>query len=104
MRAALDAQYEIIEEMGRGGMAIVYRARERELDREVAIKVLPARLAFDDSFVERFQREGRIAAQLEHPHVVPIHRVGRSGDVVYLAMKLLRGQSPSETRMGMGIL
>ena len=96
VRAALDAQYEILEEIGRGGMAIVYRARERELDREVAVKVLPAQFAFDESFVERFQREGRIAAQLEHPHVVPIHRVGRSGDVVYLAMKLLRGQSLSE--------
>ena len=96
VRAALDAQYEILEEIGRGGMAVVYRAIERELEREVAIKVLPAQFAFDESFVERFQREGRIAAQLEHPHVVPIHRVGRSGDVVYFAMKLLRGQSLSE--------
>ena len=96
VRAALGAHYEILAEIGRGGMAVVYRARERELDREVAIKVLPAQFAFDESFVERFQREGRIAAQLEHPHVVPIHRVGRSGDVVYFAMKLLRGQSLSE--------
>ena len=104
VRAALDAQYEILEEIGRGGMAVVYRARERELDREVAIKVLPAQFAFDESFVERFQREGRIAAQLEHPHVVPIHRVGRSGDVVYLAMKLLRGQSLSERIRGHGPL
>lgn len=96
VRAALGADYDILEELGRGGMAIVYRARERDLDREVAIKVLPAQFAFDESFVERFQREGRIAAQLEHPHVVPIHRVGRSGHVVYFAMKLLRGQSLSE--------
>ena len=95
VRAALESHYEIFEEIGRGGMAVVYRARERELDREVAVKVLPPQFTFDESFVERFQREGRIAAQLEHPHVVPIHRVGRSGDVVYLAMKLLRGQSLS---------
>jgi serine/threonine protein kinase len=104
VRAALDADYEIIEEIGRGGMAIVYRARERELDRDVAVKVLPPHLAFDDSFVERFQREGRIAAQLEHPHIVPIHRVGRSGDVVYLAMKLLRGESLAARLSGRGVL
>ncbi len=96
VRAALEPEYEILEEIGRGGMAVVYRARERELDREVAIKVLPAQFAFDENFVERFQREGRIAAQLEHPHVVPIHRVGRNGHVVYFAMKLLRGQSLSD--------
>ena len=95
VRAALDAEYEVFEELGRGGMAIVYRARERGLDREVAIKILPPQFAFDESFVERFQREARIAAQLEHPNVVPIHRVGRAGHVVYLAMKLLRGQSLS---------
>lgn len=96
IRAALEPEYEILEELGRGGMAVVYRARERELDREVAVKVLPTQFAFDEGFVERFQREGRIAAQLEHPHVVPIHRVGRNGHVVYLAMKLLRGQSLSD--------
>ena len=104
VRSALAAEYDIIEEIGRGGMAVVYRARERELDREVAIKVLPAQFAFDESFVERFQREGRIAAQLEHPHVVPIHRVGRCGDVVYLAMKLLRGESLSQRILERGRL
>ena len=104
VRSALAAEYDIIEEIGRGGMAIVYRARERELERDVAIKVLPAQFAFDESFVERFQREGRIAAQLEHPNVVPIHRVGRSGDIVYLAMKLLRGESLSQRILERGRL
>ena len=93
VRAALAAEYEVIDEIGRGGMAIVYRAIERESGREVAIKVLPAQFAFDESFVERFQREGRIAAQLEHPYIVPVYRVGRSGHVIYFAMKLLRGES-----------
>ena len=95
VRAALDDTYEILNELGRGGMAIVYRARERQLDREVAIKVLPFSLAFDDDLVARFQREARLSAQLEHPHIVPIYRVGRTGDVIYFVMKLLRGQSLS---------
>jgi tRNA A-37 threonylcarbamoyl transferase component Bud32 len=95
VRAALEDDYDILEEIGRGGMAIVYRARERELDRHVAVKVLPPQFAFDESFVDRFQREGRIAAQLEHPHIVPIYRVGRSGQVIYIVMKLLRGESLS---------
>src|SRR5882672_1315226 len=92
---AIGGGYEILEELGRGGMAIVYRARERQLDREVAIKVLPFSLAFDAEFVERFQREARTAAQLEHPNIIPIYRVGRSGRVIYFVMKYLRGGSLS---------
>src|SRR6476620_862316 len=98
VRAVLSDDYEILEELGRGGMAIVYRAREKALDREVAIKVLPARLAIDEGFVERFEHEARTAAKLEHPNIVPIYRVGRAGpngDVSYFVMKLLRGQSLS---------
>src|SRR2546425_5482377 len=71
VRAALSGDYIVLEELGRGGMAIVYRAREKQLDREVALKVLPARLAFDADFVERFQNEARTACQLEHPNIVP---------------------------------
>jgi hypothetical protein len=74
-------------------MAMVYRARDRQLEREVAIKVLPFSLAFDSEFVERFQREARTAAQLEHPNIIPIYRVGRSGRVIYFVMKYLRGGS-----------
>jgi len=59
VRESLAAEYEIIEELGRGGMAMVYRARDRQLEREVAVKVLPFSLAFDTEFVERFQREAR---------------------------------------------
>src|SRR5688572_25515018 len=93
VRGALDPDYEILDELGRGGMAIVYKARERSLDREVAIKVLPALLAMDQDFVERFTHEARTAGKLEHPNIVPIYRVGTSGHVIYFVMKLLPGQS-----------
>lgn len=95
VRESLAAEYEIIEELGRGGMAMVYRARDRQLEREVAVKVLPFSLAFDTEFVERFQREARTAAQLEHPNIIAIYRVGRSGRVIYFVMKFLRGGSLS---------
>ena len=92
VRQELREEYEILEELGRGGMAIVFKAREKELDREVAIKVLPFSLAFDREFVERFQREARTSARLEHPNIIPIYRVGRSGRVIYFIMKFLRGK------------
>ncbi len=95
VRESLAAEYDIIEELGRGGMAMVYRAKDRQLEREVAVKVLPFSLAFDTEFVERFQREARTAAQLEHPNIIAIYRVGRSGRVIYFVMKFLRGGSLS---------
>ena len=76
IRAALAEDYEIVDELGRGGMALVLRGRERELDREVAIKVLPVSHASDGEFVERFQHEARTSAKLEHPNIVPI--IGRA--------------------------
>src|SRR5688572_8070018 len=95
VREALAAEYEILAELGRGGMALVYRARDRQLEREVAVKVLPFSFAFDADFVERFQREARLSAQLEHPNIIPIYRVGQSGRVIYFVMKYLRGGSLS---------
>jgi serine/threonine protein kinase len=95
VREALSSEYEILEELGRGGMALVFRAKDKHLEREVAVKVLPFSLAFDAEFVERFQREARTAAQLEHPNIIPIYRVGRSGRVIYFVMKFLRGGSLS---------
>ncbi len=94
--AALSDEYEVLAELGRGGMAIVYKARERLLDRDVAVKVLPSSLAFDADFVERFEREARTAAKLEHPNIIPIYRVGRSGKIIYFVMKYLRGKSLAE--------
>jgi hypothetical protein len=104
VRSGLDDEYEILEELGRGGMGIVYRARERQLEREVAIKVLPFTLAFDRELVERFLREARTAAALEHTNIVPIYRVGRRGDVIFFVMKLLRGQSVSDRLLSKGRL
>src|SRR5437867_4618253 len=91
VRDQLKEEYDILDELGRGGMAIVFKARERQLEREVAIKVLPFSLAFDKEFVERFQREARTSAKLEHPSIIPIYRVGKSGRVIYFVMKFLRG-------------
>src|SRR3954468_27499 len=98
VRVVLADDYEILDELGRGGMAIVFRAREKALDREVAIKVLPTRLGIDKEFVERFEHEARTSAKLEHPNIIPIYRVGRAGpngEVIYFVMKILRGQSLS---------
>ena len=92
VRQELKEEYEILEELGRGGMAIVFKAKEKQLEREVAIKVLPFSLAFDKEFVERFQREARTSARLEHPNIIPIYRVGKSGRIIYFVMKFLRGK------------
>src|SRR5437588_9195598 len=92
VRDQLKDEYEILEELGRGGMAIVFKAREKQLERDVAIKVLPFSLAFDKEFAERFQREARTSAKLEHPTIIPIYRVGKSGRVIYFVMKFLRGK------------
>ncbi len=93
VRAALDEDYEVFAELGRGAMAIVYRARERRLERVVAIKVLPVARSNDRTVVERFQREARTAAQLEHPNIIPIHRVGEAGRVSFFTMKFVKGPS-----------
>ena len=102
VRKELEKEYEVIDELGRGGMAIVFKAKETELDREVAIKVLPFSLAFDKEFVERFQREARTSAKLEHPNIIPIYRVGKSGRVIYFVMKFLRGKPLSSVLAARG--
>lgn len=96
VQEALGADYEVLEELGRGGMAMVYLARERALDRLVAVKVLPSGPGDDPELVERFQREAKLSAALEHPHIVPIYRVGRSGRVSYFVMQYVRGASLAE--------
>src|SRR6266704_1203832 len=104
VREQLKDEYEIVEELGRGGMAIVFKAREKQLERDVAIKVLPFSLAFDKEFVERFQREARTSAKLEHPNIIPIYRVGKSGRVIYFVMKFLRGKPLSSVLAARGSL
>src|SRR5947208_8836591 len=104
VRDQLKEEYEILQELGRGGMAIVFKAREHQLERDVAIKVLPFSLAFDKEFVERFQREARTSARLEHPNIIPIYRVGKSGRVIYFVMKFLRGKPLSSVLASRGSL
>src|SRR5579859_174772 len=104
VRDQLKEEYEILDELGRGGMAIVFKAREKQLERDVAIKVLPFSLAFDKEFVERFQREARTSAKLEHPAIIPIYRVGKSGRVIYFVMKFLRGKPLSSLLAARGAL
>ncbi len=85
--------YEILGPLGSGGMGEVYRARDVRLEREVAIKVLPAEVAADPERLRRFEQEARAASALNHPNVVTVHDVGREGDVAYLAMELVDGDS-----------
>ncbi len=89
--------YQIVEELGRGGMAVVYRAYQPSLNRHVAIKILPPQLGFDQQFVDRFLREARAAASLRHPNIVVIHDVGREPaqeqDIFFIVMEYLEGRT-----------
>src|ERR1043165_617022 len=86
LQEALGVTYTIEGEIGRGGLGVVYRARDELLRRRVAIKVLPPELAFQEEIRARFTREAQTAAKLSHPHVVPIYDVGSQGDLVYFIM------------------
>ena len=90
---ALGDAYTIEGEVGRGGMGVVYRARDERLQRRVAIKVLPPELAFQQEIRERFTREAQTAARLSHPHIVPIHTVGEGRGLVYFVMGYVDGES-----------
>ena len=76
---------------GRGGMGVVYRATDLTLDRRVALKLIAPSVAGDDEFRARFERECRVAASLEHPHVVPIYHAGQEGDRLYVTMRFIEG-------------
>ncbi len=89
---ALHGTFTIEGEIGRGGMGVVYRARDDRLKRRVAIKVLPPELAFQKEIRERFTREAQTAARLSHPHIVPIHTVGEGEGLVYFVMGLVEGE------------
>ena len=88
---AIGAQYALEGEIGHGGMSVVYRARDLRLNRSVAIKVLPPELAHDSAVRARFTREAQTAAQLSHPHIVPIYDVGERDGIAFLVMGLLTG-------------
>ena len=90
VRAAFPA-FEVVERLGAGGMGVVFKARQRTLDRWVALKVLPRHLAGDPSFVERFQREARLLARLSHPGIVAVHDFGQAGPFCYLLLEYVDG-------------
>lgn len=91
--AAVGGHYQIEAEIGRGGMAVVYRARDTRLRRKVALKVLPPELAFRDEVKRRFLREAEMAARLSHPHIVPIYAVDEANGIVWIAMGLVEGET-----------
>ena len=93
LERALQESYALEGEIGRGGMGVVYSARDLKLKRRVAIKVLPPELAFRDEIRTRFMREAETAARLSHPHIVPIHAVGEADALVYFVMGYVDGES-----------
>jgi 6-phosphogluconolactonase (cycloisomerase 2 family) len=85
------AGYRLEEQIGRGGMAVVYRAYEGRLDRNVALKILAPGLARDDAFRKRFIRESRIAAAVDHPNIIPVFDAGEADGVLFIAMRFVHG-------------
>ena len=92
----LDQRYELLERVGGGGMADVYKAQDRLLDRPVAVKILHAQFQSDEEFIEKFHREAQAAARLSHPNIVNIYDVGASGDDHYIVMEYVPGRTLKE--------
>ncbi|MGC8960702.1 MAG: serine/threonine-protein kinase, partial [Chloroflexia bacterium] len=96
-------KYTLLAEIGRGGMAIVYRGYDPALERQVAVKVLAPHLVWEEGAVERFLREARAAAQLKHPNIVTIYDVGQEAGYFYFVMELLEGSTLKELLLRRGI-
>src|SRR5580698_6325479 len=93
-------QLEIIECLGRGGMGVVYKARQKALHRMVALKLLAPERVRNAQFAERFAREAQALAQLAHPHIVTIHDFGQAGDFFYLLMEFVDGVNVRQAMKG----
>ena len=100
----LAGRYQFIRTVARGGMSVIYLAHDTRLDRPVAVKVLFDGLAHNPNFVERFRREARSAAKLNHPHIVKVYDSGQDGNVYFITMEYLEGQSLSEVLQAEGTL
>ena len=96
MSRILAGRYELTEKIGEGGMAVVYKGRDRLLNRYVAIKILKPEFARDAKFIESFRRESQAAASLSHPNIVNIYDVGREGNIHYIVMELIEGSILSD--------
>jgi serine/threonine protein kinase len=102
-RGAQVAGYEVEGVLGRGGMGIVYEARDRSLGRQVALKVFALTNGMDPSFRKRFQREGRIQAAIDHPHIATVFEAGDWGDALFIAMRLVRGPNLKDLTIAGGL-
>ena len=98
------AGYRLEEMIGHGGMSIVYRARHLVLERAVALKLLAPDLSDDPAFQERFIRESRLAAGLDHPNVIPIYEAGEENGVFYIAMRYVPGSNLKQLLLRTGPL
>ena len=96
LRRVLAGDFEVERELARGGMGIVFRAVDEQAKRPVALKVLSPELGLTPRAAERFKREGRMVAELEHPNIVPVYRVGQIGGILFIAMKFVEGRSLDE--------
>ena len=96
MSKLLAGRYELIEKIGEGGMAVVYKARCRLLNRYVAIKILRPEFTKDAQFVENFKRESQAAAGLQHPNIVSVYDVGKEGNIHFIVMELIDGRPLSD--------
>ncbi len=88
----LNGRYELLEKLGEGGVAVVYRAQDTLLDRVVAVKILRSQLVGDPTFLERFRREAQAAARLSHPNIIGIYDVGQDGEQHYIVMEYVQGE------------
>ncbi len=96
LEAGVNGQYQVVRELGRGGMGVVFLARDVALHRAVAIKVLRHEYVASEDHRERFRREARLTARLNHPGVVPVYTFGERGDLVYIVMQYVHGESLAE--------
>src|ERR1051325_9463080 len=100
----LNAHYELDSEIGRGGMGVVYLARDKRLKRHIAIKVLPPELAFQSAIKTRLLREAETAAQLSHPNIVPIYSVDELEGLVFFVMAYISGDNLAKRLHDTGVL
>ncbi|MBQ3920753.1 MAG: serine/threonine protein kinase, partial [Firmicutes bacterium] len=92
----LAGRYELLEKIGEGGMAVVFKSRDRLLSRNVAIKILRPEYTKDEAFIESFRRESQVAAGLVHANIVNIFDVGKEGNIYYIVMELIDGKPLSD--------